>query len=167
MPSLLPLEIHAARNFILQNLWERANSRNVIFIYGFGSCYSGWRISKMWADQTTGGTASLQPAAEAVIPLKLYFHTCRIECQQVMANEKMKGDILGIPHGDFPKSIYKPNPWNEGYAKKQLLLSAGTPQTRKYLPKSAKICHAWLKQQAFTMLSFNTFLRACNAPINN
>lgn len=126
-PSLLPLEIPTAGNFILQNLWERANSRNVIFIYGFGSCYSGWRISKMWDDQTTGDTTSLQPATEAVISLKLYFQTCRTECQQIMANEKMEEDIPGILHEDFPKSIYKPNPWNEGSAKKHLLLNAGTP----------------------------------------
>lgn len=111
-PSVSPLQIHATWNFTGEYLAKcmgvsYINSINVICIYGFGSCYSGWRISKnsAWADRIKGDTTSMWPTAEVIIPLKLYFRTWRIEFQQVIEMRGGKEIFWGFFVGTFQEAL--------------------------------------------------------------
>lgn len=173
-PSALPPQIHTTGNFTGEYLAKPMgvsyiNSINLICIYGFGSCYSGWRISKnsAWADRITGDTTSLRPAAEAIIPLKLYLRSCRIEFRQVRETRGGQGIFWGFFVGTFQEAFINLTLGRKELQRNSCCPATGTPETRKALLKSAKNCHAWIKQQAFTMFTFNTLPSVCDAAINN
>lgn len=156
--ACIQLQIHTTKNFTGEHLAKHMGvsyitSINVICIYGFCSCYSCWRISKnsSRADWITGDTISLWLIAEAIIPLKLYFHTCRIKFQHVMEMKGGKGILWGFFVGTSQEAFINLILGRKDLQRNSCCPVTGIPQTRKDLPKSAKNCHAGLKQQAFSV----------------